>query len=151
MSKFGLKDVQHIANLARLTFDEQEMESYQYQLSRILDYIEKLNQLDTEGVPPTSHVIPIRNVMKPDEEREVEVRLVNHSPVKRTFTVTPRHHRGAQVLSKPGAVVLSSRSEGAVKVKIRAPKKPGVYGITADIESKGMHFKDWVETVIEVK
>ena len=71
MSKIGLKDVQHIANLARLTFDEQEMESYQYQLSRILDYIEKLNQLDTEGVPPTSHVIPIRNVMKPDEKRDI--------------------------------------------------------------------------------
>ncbi|MAT75762.1 MAG: Asp-tRNA(Asn)/Glu-tRNA(Gln) amidotransferase subunit GatC [Candidatus Poribacteria bacterium] len=71
MSKIGLKDVQHIANLARLTFDEQEIESYQYQLSRILDYIEKLNQLDTEGVPPTSHVIPIRNVMKPDEKRDL--------------------------------------------------------------------------------
>ena len=71
MSKIGLKDVQHIANLARLTFDEQEMESYQYQLSRILDYIEKLNQLDTEGDPPTSHVIPIRNVMKPDEKRDL--------------------------------------------------------------------------------
>ena len=71
MSKIGLKDVQHIANLARLTFDEQEIESYQYQLSRILDYIGKLNQLDTEGVPPTSHVIPIRNVMKPDEKRDL--------------------------------------------------------------------------------
>ena len=71
MSKIDLEDVQHIANLARLTFDEQEMESYQYQLSRILDYIEKLNQLDTEGVPPTSHVIPIRNVMKPDEKRDL--------------------------------------------------------------------------------
>ena len=71
MSKIGLKDVQHIANLARQTFDEQEMESYQYQLSRILDYIEKLNQLDTEGFPPTSHVIPIRNVMKPDEKRDL--------------------------------------------------------------------------------
>ena len=71
MSKIGLKDVQHIAKLARLTFDEQEIESYQYQLSRILDYIEKLNQLDTEGVPPTSHVIPIRNVMKPDEKRDL--------------------------------------------------------------------------------
>jgi aspartyl-tRNA(Asn)/glutamyl-tRNA(Gln) amidotransferase subunit C len=47
------------------------MESYQHQLSRILDYIEKLNQLDTEGVPPTSHVIPIRNVMKPDEKRDL--------------------------------------------------------------------------------
>ena len=71
MSKISLENVQHIANLARLTCNEQEMESYQHQLSRILDYIEKLNQLDTEGVPPTSHVIPIRNVMKPDEKRDL--------------------------------------------------------------------------------
>ena len=94
---------------------------------------------------------PYGNVMKPGEEREVEVRLVNHSPVKRTFTITPHHHRGAKVLSKPEKVTLSARGEGAGKVKIRAPKEPGVYVITADVDSQGMHFKDWVETIIEVK
>ena len=94
---------------------------------------------------------PYGNVMKPGEEREVEVRLVNHSPVKRTFTITPRHHRGAKVLSKPDKVTLAARGEGAVMVKIRAPKEPGVYVITADVDSQGMHFKDWVETIIEVK
>ena len=59
---------------------------------------------------------PYGNVMKPGEEREVEVRLVNHSPVKRTFTITPRHHRGAKVLSKPDKVTLAARGEGAVMV-----------------------------------
>ena len=76
---------------------------------------------------------------------------MNHSPVKRTFTITPRHHRGAKVLSKPNKVTLSARGEGAGKVKIRAPKEPGVYVITADVDSQGMYFKDWVETIIEVK
>ena len=94
---------------------------------------------------------PYGNVMKPGEEREVEVRLVNHSPVKRTLTITPRHHRGAKVLSKPDKVTLAAREEGEVMVKIRAPKEPGVYVITADVDSQGMHFKDWVETIIEVK
>ena len=49
------------------------------------------------------------------------------------------------------SITLPSRGEGAVKVEIRAPKEPGVYVITADVDSIGMHFHDWVETVMEVK
>jgi hypothetical protein len=71
--------------------------------------------------------------------------------VARKFTVTPRALRGLQILGGAKSITLASRGEGAVKVKIRAPKKPGVYVITADVDSKGMHFRDWVETVIEVK
>ena len=55
------------------------------------------------------------------------------------------------MLSGPASTTLASRGEGAVKVKIQAPKEPGVYVITADIDSKDMHFRDWVETIIEVK
>ena len=89
--------------------------------------------------------------MKPGETREVEVRVINHSPIQRTFKVTPRDHRGAKVLSGPASMTLASRGEGAVKVKIQAPKEPGVYVVTADIDSKDMHFRNWVETIIEVK
>ncbi len=94
---------------------------------------------------------PYGTTLRPGEMREVEVRLVNHSPVARKFTVTPRALRGLQILGGAKSITLASRGEGAVKVKIRAPKKPGVYVITADVDSKGMHFRDWVETVIEVK
>ena len=65
--------------------------------------------------------------------------------------MTPRGHRGVEVLSKAISITLPSRGEGAVKMKIRAPKEPGVYVITADVDSKGMHFRDWVEALIEVK
>ncbi len=94
---------------------------------------------------------PYGTTLRPGETREVEVRLVNHSPVKRTFTVTPRAHRGLAVLNTGTPVTLQSRGEGAVKVQIRAPKTPGVYVLTADINSKGMHFRDWVELLVEVK
>ena len=94
---------------------------------------------------------PYGNVMKPGETRMIEVRLRNHSPAARTFTVTPRTHRGTKLGSGAGRVQLKSRGEGAVKVKVTAPQEKGVYVITADVESKGMVFRDWVEAIIEVK
>ncbi len=58
--------VQHVANLARLEFNEEETQHFTEQLARILDYIGKLDELDTEAVPPTSHIHPLHNVVKPD-------------------------------------------------------------------------------------
>ncbi len=58
--------VQHVANLARLEFSDEETQHYTEQLARILDYIGKLDELDTEDVPPTSHIHPLHNVVKPD-------------------------------------------------------------------------------------
>ncbi|MFC4100903.1 Asp-tRNA(Asn)/Glu-tRNA(Gln) amidotransferase subunit GatC [Paenibacillus xanthanilyticus] len=65
-----LKDVEHVAKLARLELTEQEKEQFTGQLNAILKYAEKLNQLDTEGIEPTSHVLPVTNVMREDEVRE---------------------------------------------------------------------------------
>jgi aspartyl-tRNA(Asn)/glutamyl-tRNA(Gln) amidotransferase subunit C len=59
-------EVQQIADLARLEFDAAETEHFTNHLARILEYIGKLNELDTTDVPPTSHVLPIRNVTKAD-------------------------------------------------------------------------------------
>lgn len=65
-------NVQHVAKLARLLIDESEMESYAKELSSILRYVEMLNQLDVEEVVPTSHVIPMVNVMREDLPRANE-------------------------------------------------------------------------------
>ncbi|HEX29614.1 TPA: Asp-tRNA(Asn)/Glu-tRNA(Gln) amidotransferase subunit GatC [Candidatus Poribacteria bacterium] len=67
MPKITIQEVETVANLARLEFDEEEKKQFTYQLERILSYIDKLNELDTENVEPTSHVLPIRNVMREDE------------------------------------------------------------------------------------
>lgn len=61
------EDVRHVAQLARLDFTEKEEEQMAGELSRILDYVEKLDELDTSGVAPMSHVLDIQNVFRPDE------------------------------------------------------------------------------------
>jgi aspartyl-tRNA(Asn)/glutamyl-tRNA(Gln) amidotransferase subunit C len=61
------KDVEHIAELARLTFNDKELESFTHQLNQILDYMEKLNELDTENVEPLSHPVEGNNIFRDDE------------------------------------------------------------------------------------
>lgn len=64
--KITKKEVEHVARLARLELSEQEKETLTDQLSNILTYVEQLNELDTKGVEPTSHVLDINNVMRED-------------------------------------------------------------------------------------
>lgn len=66
MATITTDDVQHVATLARLEFNEAEIEQFTHQLARILDYIGKLNELDTTDVAPTSHPLTLRNVVKAD-------------------------------------------------------------------------------------
>lgn len=65
--KFRLAEVEHIAELAKLGLTEEEKEKFQEQLSAILEHFKALQQLDTEAIPPTATVLPLRNVMRPDE------------------------------------------------------------------------------------
>ena len=67
--KITIADVDHVAMLARLGFDENEKAGMSEQLSRIVEYVEKLNELDTEDVSPTAHAVPLRNVLRDDEVR----------------------------------------------------------------------------------
>lgn len=60
------KDVEHVARLARLALADEEKDRFTAQLGSILGYIDKLNELNTEGVPPTSHALPMTNVMRED-------------------------------------------------------------------------------------
>jgi aspartyl-tRNA(Asn)/glutamyl-tRNA(Gln) amidotransferase subunit C len=60
-------DIEKVARLARLDLSEEEKETFGNQLDQILNYMEQLNQLDTTGVEPTSHAIPIHNVFREDE------------------------------------------------------------------------------------
>lgn len=64
------EDVRHVAQLARLDFSEEEEGQMAEELSQILDYVDKLDELDTSGVPPMSHVLDITNVFRPDEVEE---------------------------------------------------------------------------------
>ncbi|HEY4827941.1 MAG TPA: Asp-tRNA(Asn)/Glu-tRNA(Gln) amidotransferase subunit GatC [Solirubrobacteraceae bacterium] len=59
--------VLHVARLARLDLGDQEVERMAEELSKVLDHIEKIRELDLEGVPATSHVIDVVNVLRADD------------------------------------------------------------------------------------
>ena len=63
------EDVEHVAYLARLGLEEEEKARLQQQLSNILETMRVLDQLDTQHIPPTAQVIPVRGVMRDDEVR----------------------------------------------------------------------------------
>ncbi|NQT29177.1 MAG: Asp-tRNA(Asn)/Glu-tRNA(Gln) amidotransferase subunit GatC [Candidatus Saganbacteria bacterium] len=63
------KDVEHAAKLARLGLTEQEKELFTKQLSQILEFADSLNKLDTKNVAPTSHAIPMKNVLREDKTK----------------------------------------------------------------------------------
>jgi aspartyl-tRNA(Asn)/glutamyl-tRNA(Gln) amidotransferase subunit C len=63
------EQVRHVANLARLGITDEEIKRMGEQLDAILDSIEKIQELDLEGVPPTANPLNLTNVFRPDESR----------------------------------------------------------------------------------
>jgi aspartyl-tRNA(Asn)/glutamyl-tRNA(Gln) amidotransferase subunit C len=59
-------EVEHVARLARLDLSEVELDTFTVQMDAILAYVEKLNSLDTEGIVPTSHAVPMENAFRED-------------------------------------------------------------------------------------
>lgn len=59
-------EVEHVARLARLELSEPELETFTAQMDAILAYVEKLNALDTDGIVPTSHAVPMENAFRED-------------------------------------------------------------------------------------
>ena len=78
--KISPAEVEHVARLARLELSAEETERMRSQLDQILGYVEQLRRVDTADVPPTSHVLPLVDVMREDEVRPsypVEAMLAN--------------------------------------------------------------------------
>ena len=63
------EDVAKVAKLSRIALSEVELDMFSEQLSRIVNYIDKLNELDTSGVEPLSHALPVANVFRDDQPR----------------------------------------------------------------------------------
>jgi aspartyl-tRNA(Asn)/glutamyl-tRNA(Gln) amidotransferase subunit C len=80
--KLSIKEVEHIATLARLKLTEAEKEKYSGQLSGILDYMEKLSAVDTAGIEPTSQVTGLTNITRADEiiESGIAQELIDCAP-----------------------------------------------------------------------
>jgi len=67
--KITRAEVEHVSRLARLALSDQELDSLTGEMDAILDYVEQLNALDTEGIIPTAHAVPMENAFRPDEVR----------------------------------------------------------------------------------
>ncbi|MBW1916621.1 MAG: Asp-tRNA(Asn)/Glu-tRNA(Gln) amidotransferase subunit GatC [Deltaproteobacteria bacterium] len=81
------EQVNYVAHLARLTLTPAEVELFTRQLNDILDHVEKLNELDTTGVPPMAHVLAISNAFRAD--------AVNDSlPLEQSLQNAPAQERG---------------------------------------------------------
>ena len=80
--KLSQQEVEHIAKLARLSLTNEEKEKYSNQLSNILEYMDKLQSVDTENIEPTSQVTGLISVMREDEiiESGIEKELVDSAP-----------------------------------------------------------------------
>ncbi|MED3552861.1 Asp-tRNA(Asn)/Glu-tRNA(Gln) amidotransferase subunit GatC [Cytobacillus praedii] len=70
MSRISPDQVKHVANLARLAITEEETEKFTNQLDAIISFAEQLNEINTDGVEPTSHVLDMKNVMREDIPQE---------------------------------------------------------------------------------
>jgi aspartyl-tRNA(Asn)/glutamyl-tRNA(Gln) amidotransferase subunit C len=77
-----IKEVEHVALLARLELTTEDKKIYTQQLDDILGYAQKINKLDTQNVPPTAHVLPLKNVFRVDQTGE-------HLPVEKALANAP--------------------------------------------------------------
>src|SRR5690554_3336716 len=87
MSRISKEEVMHVAHLARLALTEEEIQKFTQQLDAMITYAEQLNELDTENVEPTSHVLNMKNVMREDISDK-------GLPVEEVLKNAPEHEDG---------------------------------------------------------
>jgi aspartyl-tRNA(Asn)/glutamyl-tRNA(Gln) amidotransferase subunit C len=93
MSDTGKIDIEYVAKLARIALSDAEKAKFSEQLGSVLGYIEKLEELDTEGVEPTAHPHPMENVWQEDvvsSELSVEAALQNAPKQRQNMIVVPK-------------------------------------------------------------
>ncbi len=88
-----IKDVEHVAKLARLELSQEEKELFTHQLGDVLVHVEKMNEVDTTGVEPMYHAIDFSNVLREDEiiyENTQEELMQNAPDVEGDFFKVPK-------------------------------------------------------------
>ena len=91
--KITKQDIEHVALLARLELSEDEKETFAGQMDAILAYVEKLNELNTDGIIPTAHAVPMENAFREDLVRPsigVENALLNGPDKVEDFFRVPK-------------------------------------------------------------
>lgn len=91
--KMTVADIEYVARLARLELSPGEKEIFAGQMATILGYVEKLKGVDTEGITPTSHAVPMENAFRADSVRPsigLEKALANAPEIAGTFFAVPK-------------------------------------------------------------
>jgi aspartyl-tRNA(Asn)/glutamyl-tRNA(Gln) amidotransferase subunit C len=91
--KISIADVEHVARLARLELGCEEKELFAGQMSAILGYVEKLKSVNTDGIVPTSHAVPMENAFREDAVRPsigIEKALANAPARSGSFFAVPK-------------------------------------------------------------
>ena len=86
-------DVMYVANLARLTLDESSVDKFAGQMSKILEYVDTLNQVDTTGVAPTANAVSLNNAFREDENKphlDSDKALANAPNKEDGFFIVPK-------------------------------------------------------------
>jgi aspartyl-tRNA(Asn)/glutamyl-tRNA(Gln) amidotransferase subunit C len=91
------KDIEKIAELSMLEFTDSELESYTKEMNKILDYVEKLNELDTKSVKPLSHPIENENVFRDDKLKKS---VSQEEALKNAPDRTTEHFKVPKVISQ---------------------------------------------------
>ena len=91
--KITREEVLYVADLARLDLDETSIETFAEQIANILEYVDMLNQVDTQGITPTSHAISLTNAFREDEEK-------GHLERDRALANAPERENGNFIVPK---------------------------------------------------
>ena len=91
--KITKDDVLYVADLARLELDEASIDKFAGQIGTILDYVAKLNAVDTEGIRPTSHAISLTNAFRKDEQ-------IEHLEREKALANAPEKEAGSFIVPK---------------------------------------------------
>ena len=91
--KITKDEVLYVADLARLNLAEAAIEKFAGQIGEILEYVDKLNEVNTEGVKPTSHAISLTNAFREDEPRE-------HLDREKALANAPEKEAGSFIVPK---------------------------------------------------
>ena len=91
--KITKDEVLYVADLARLDLDEASIDKFAGQIANILDYVDKLNEVNTEGVRPTTHAISLTNAFREDEQN-------GHLEREKALANAPHKEEGAFVVPK---------------------------------------------------
>ena len=88
-------DIIYLAKLARLKLTDAEKERFSSQMETIIKYIEKLNELDTQNVEPTAHVLGLKNIFRDDMAMEP---LTDHDPINDSPAHSKRHYEVPKII-----------------------------------------------------